>query len=299
MAPTPYRRRAGFAATLLLRALTVLAPLALVVLVSHNWVDVPYMDDWALSDTISRYHEGTLQLKYLVAQHNESRKLFPRLITVGLSLLSKWDMRWQMCVSLILAALTFWGLWLLLRRSISERSLRRQVLLLLMSLLMFSPVQWENWLWGIQMVAFIPPLMLVAGLVVNTSRLPLWAQSILNSVLAFIATYSFANGMILWLLIAPPAFLALVTPRATRDARTLAALVWYTLAAAVSIGFYFHHYHTPAGKPPLSCALNDPSAAAAYYLSWLGNPLVPRGSALPSAMRQVAGGLLLAIWLTG
>lgn len=280
-------------------AVTAAAPLALVVLVVQNWVDIPYMDDWALADTISRHHEGTLCFKYLAAQHNESRTLFPRLIVVGLSLVSRWDVRWQMCLSLLFAAFTYGGLWLLVRRSMVERSLQRHVIFLLMSLLVFSPVQWANWLWGIQIVAFIPPLLLTIGLLVNTSPHALWVKSILTSILAFVATYSFANGMILWLLIAPPAFLPLLKPRAARDTRALAALGWYTVAAVASIGFYFYDYHTPAGKPPLSHVLNDPSAAAAYYLSWMGNPLIPRGSALSSAMRQVVGGLLLAIWLTG
>ena len=58
--------------------------LRLQVMVTH-WVAVPWWDEWLTpGETLASYSRGTLRFADLWSQHNESRKLFPRLLYLAL-----------------------------------------------------------------------------------------------------------------------------------------------------------------------------------------------------------------------
>jgi len=274
--------------------ITVALPLVmLVALVTRCWVDVPYMDEWDVGMAITQYHEGVLGFEKLIAQHNEHRLLVPRLITIVMSSISRRDVRWEMALSMLLAAATFAALTLLPFPDPAS-SCRRRVVLVLISLVLFSPVQCENWLMGIQFAVFLPPWFLVVGLLVCLSRRTLWFKSAVNSVLACLATYSFGHGMVLWLLIAPRELVQALQGKEVH--RRWPQLLGYVAAAAGSLLLYFYDYHPARGKPPMTHFLHHPVDSARYYLSWLGSPLVPGGSPLPAAARILVGAILLAVF---
>ena len=299
MTGTLCQRRVASAFLMLIWALTALPPAALVLLVAHHWVDVPWMDEWDISDVISRYHEGTLQLKYLIAQHNEHRPLVMRSITVVLSLINRWDLRWEMALSLFLASATFAGIARLHYLMGGPSRLRTAVVLMVTSLVVFSPAQWANWLWGMQFAAFIPSLFLVVGLLISVSRHSVWLKSAVNSVLACLATYSFAHGMALWVLIFPRDFINLARRRAAKRSGWTFPLLWYAAAGVATVTLYFHDYRQAPGMPPLTHSLSHPAQALTYYLSWLGDPLVPDGSVFGSTARAIVGGCTLVIFVLG
>lgn len=287
------------AGRLLVAVLAILAAAPAVYLahtVTTHWVNVPHMDQWDISHVFIWHHSHQLTFEKLISQHNESRKLFPRLIFLGMGLVSGWDVRWEMVLSMIAAATTSVNL-LFLLRGLGSGLWWRMSAWLLMNLVLFSPVQWDNWLWGIQLVAFIPPLMLTLGLVAASSG-PLWRQAMVRSGLAFIATFSYANGMLLWALLLPAGFLVL-SPRgrAERDHRWF-AILWYVVSAATTLWLYFHDYHKAPGKPASDLALSQPLEALRYYLAWIGSTLVPEGSPLSLKTRIVVGGSILAVFLT-
>ena len=64
--------------------------------------------------------------------------------------------------------------------------------------LLFSPVGWEIWLWGQGYLVLLTVLCLGGTLAVNASGLSLGAKAGLNAALAFVGTFSFSNGLLLW-----------------------------------------------------------------------------------------------------
>ena len=113
----------------------------------------------------------------------------------------------------------------------------------------FAPVQLENFLYGIQLEFSLPGLALLAAAAVNLSRLSLRARTLINLSLAFVATYTFANGMLVWLLAWP-----LILPNEHKFGA--GRWIWpgvYFVAAALSIGCYFIGYHRPSLSSAIRC----------------------------------------------
>lgn len=241
-------------------------------------VNVPYWDEWAIATIYPKARNGHLTFADLIAQHNESRKLFPRLAFLGLAALTGGDVRAPMAVSWLLAAVVSAGLWVLARRTLALRRDAALALWAAANVLLFSLVQHENWLWGIQVIVFVPPACLVTALVVGTSRAPLAARFAAAIALSFVSTYSFANGMLCWPIVLP----VLIAhgwrggddARARRErAAVRRSSALYVLAFAATVASYFHGFVKPAGHPSYGEVLRAPLAAAAYFLGCLGRSL--------------------------
>ena len=149
----------------------------------------------------------------------------------------------------------------------------------LISFLCFAPVQVENFFLRDEIETFFPGFALLAVAAVNLSTLSFRWKALASLTLAFVATYTFANGMLLWALAWP-----LPTPNEPEPRRR--RLVWisiYALAGAISVGAYFvvHRpsYHpefasTSAGVSILPTTLSF--GAGDYFLHRPRLPVSPR-----------------------
>ncbi len=276
--------------------LAALAPLTLLVVeILRYSVDVPYWDQWAIATLFPKDVHGHLTLDLLVAQHNESRKLFPRLLFVGLARLTKWDVRWEMAVSVVLACVVSACAFALARRTTKLGDTASLGLWALTNVLLFSLAQYENWLWGIQVVAFVPVACLFVALVIATSTLPVAARFVAAGALAFVSSYSFANGMLCWPLVLP---VLIAGAGATPVKVSRAAVAWtvlYLAAFVATVVGYFDGYAKPAGHPSFGEAMHVPLAALGYFLAFLGRPLAGTVGVLYVA---IASGVLLVATLT-
>ncbi len=283
-----------------LLGIVALAPAAfLVSQVTHSWVDVPFADDWAISDIVDKYFEKAIDCRLLFAQHNESRKVFPRLIILGLALVGGYRVRWQMGLTMAFAGLISAGLYLLLRRTFPSHPIRRLALYAICNLFLFTPAQWLNWLSGIQFCVFIPPLMLTAALLVNGSGAAGWTKTLCAAAASFVATYSYANGMLLWALACPGEIAGLrAGSRPSRGGVRIQRALYVALAIA-SIALYAHDYHAPPQSPPMTAVLRDPVGGARFLLAWVGGPLASQGSRHSDEGAILLGILLLVPSIAG
>src|SRR5215469_4150415 len=180
-------------------AAAALPVILIIVLTTHYWTNVPFWDDWEFYSFIYAYHHGTLSFSTFWAQHNEHRILFPNLVMFVLAQASGWDVRWEMGFSLAVALITFGLLALMLRRGLRSGWVLG-VAVPLVSLVLFSPVQFENWLWGWQIEWF----MMVLGVVGAVFALGAWKRSrswkpvVVAMAAATLATYSLGSGMLVW-----------------------------------------------------------------------------------------------------
>ncbi|PZR76600.1 MAG: hypothetical protein DLM73_02325 [Chthoniobacterales bacterium] len=263
-------RAAALTATAWLLLVTALLPPSLAFAIQKkHWINIPIWDEW---DTpgIALLHFAQRHLTWadLLAQHNESRKIFPRLIHIAIASVAGWDVRQGMVLTFLCACAASACAFVYLRRR--ARGAQPAVLFawLLVNLLLFAPSQYENFLSGFAFEIFIPFLCLFGCCAINLTRWPLPAKAGCNAFLALLSSYTFANGMLLWALAIP-------IPGAEERSRrrsTLNRLLCYALyfgIAIISIGYYFVGYKRPAIAPP-SATLNQLPGLLEFLLVWLG-----------------------------
>ena len=235
--------------------------------ISANWVQIPTWDEWHTPGSqFASWCAGTLTINELFSLHNESRKFFPRLLYFALAAFGGWDVRKEMRVTFVLVCTLCLLLLLLLRRT-SGATLPSSFLTWgLMVSLCFAPVQVENFLYGIEGEAFFVGTAVVAAALLNLSRVSFRTKVLGNAILAFTATYTFANGMLVWALAWPLAAIDESTPRKNR----VRWYVTYAVVGVVSIGCYFVGYHQPSYHPELASVFGRFWELLHYLVLWVG-----------------------------
>jgi hypothetical protein len=249
--------------------LSLLPVLAAFHMMSTHWVPVPYWDEWdSPGNQLAAYYRGNLSFADLFSQHNESRSLFPRLVYFALYLTAGWDVRCGMVATFILACAASAGLYAIGRRTNPSRG---AVLLMfaVMNFLLFSPRQYENFLYAIMGEVFTPSCALIIAILVNLSNLSFKWKALVNAALAGISMYSFANGMLLWVLAFPLGITSALRPEEARS-RNFWRMV-YALFGALSIFCYFISYQHPPLSPPFVSPLERLPALLHFFLFWIGS----------------------------
>lgn len=227
-------------------------------LVKRTAVDVPFWDEWEWTPLIVSLHRGTVTFHDLWQQHNEHRIFFPSLIAIGLDALGGWSQVRECMVSVALAVLGQLIILELLRATFPRAFV--YPLLLIDSLLMFSPSQSDNWITGYQLAWFLANTA-TFGVIWFLSRPNLNAGLLgLGGACAIVAAYSLAFGLNALL----AGFLILLF---RRDVSRGALRDWSILSVAVVALFLYHYQRPPVGS---TFAL---SLLVQYFFAYLGLPL--------------------------
>lgn len=253
-------------------------------------VDMPSLDDWALAPLIDKSFQGTLSLHDFFVQHNEHRIFFPRIIILLLVRLSDWSITYELAANILCAIGIFFALVYQVGITKKHREDGAHWLIPIISLMVFSLTQWENWLWGFQLVVFMCVCAIVAGIILlsNMGSKRLWFLAALFS--GIIATYSFANGMLYW----PIGFLVLMfSPVNGRRTKNKYMLVW-VLTAAATVLLYFYGYHKPEHHPSLWVIYEYPLEYSTYVFSFLGSPVTSQYAFSAGLLGSV---LMVTAWL--
>ena len=283
--------------TLFLAVCSLPAICALYMICTH-WVPVPFWDQWDTPGAqLASYYRGTLTFAELCSQHNEHRVLFPRLIWLPMAIVTGWDVRREMVACGLVCLGCSFGIYKLLRRSLDGGGLLRSsnaspagcaLVFGMMNLLLFSPRQYETFLVGAGH-SFVPTFALVFALLMNLSERSLPTKTIVNAALAHIGTWSYGNGMLVWLLAFP---LEIQLNAGLPANRTRARIFWkviYILVAAASIASYFISYKHPPLSPPMVSPIGHWSAFLRFLLVWVG-------SLFSVSAPAICGGVLLLLF---
>jgi hypothetical protein len=255
-------------AVLLLVVLALLPALSMWHWVSTNWVALPFWDEWHTPGSqLESWFRGTLTWKEMFSQHNESRNFFPRLLYFSLEHFGGWDVRKEIRVVFLGVCALCLLLLHLLRRTPGATLVSTLVGWTLMTFLCFAPVQVKNFLYGIEIETFFPGFALLAAAALNLSALSFRCKALANLTLAFIATYTFANGMLLWTLAWP-------LPAPNEPASRRRRFIWtltYVLAGVLSVAAYFIGYHRPSYHPEFASVSGRFLDLVHYIVLWTGN----------------------------
>lgn len=256
----------------------------LVRLISEYGVNVPYGDDWSLIPLYAKWNNQQLTFADLFRTHNEHRIFFPKLIYLAFAQMTHWNVRAEMFFSVLLCCITSACIYVLLKRTVPGA---RKYLLLwaLINLLIFSPLQAENWLWGFQLQVFIPTVCLTASLVALGSRFRPGTKFVIAFLLATVATFSFGGGILLW----PSIGLCLVLQQENR--RWL--IPWGVTFLFIATLFFIGYDKRPVSGPQTG----DPLDYVVYFAGFNGVGLGRFRLQQPLILAGIIGGSAFLLYL--
>ncbi len=246
-------------------------------------------DQIAMEPLFAAMYADTLTWEELWQQHNEHRILFPRILLLALGRITGWNVNYELLLNYGFACATFALVLALLAR------MRRQLhicqpcwLLPTLAVLHFSLAQCENWLFGMNMVIYLNVCCVVAALSLLAVPKLHFPGFLAALAMAVVASGTFANGLLLWLL---GTLQLLVLHR-----RRLAYTAGWALCGSAVITVYLTGYFRPAHHPSPVFPDENPAGFASYLFTYLGSP-VSNGSA---AMLAGACGIIVlsaALWV--
>lgn len=264
-------------------AVLFLLPLAhTLVLVHWAGVDVPYQESWELAPVVERALDGQVRPADLWLQNNEHRPVLPRAAMLGLAVVTGWNARAEMFVSLACACATLGLLGLLLVRTGRAFQVPHAALALpALSAALLSFAQWQNWLWGWQLTLLLAQVTSVLALVCLGRSADRGGSTWFGGAIAAAAaaTFCVASGAGTW----PAGALLLYLGAPAGPERRRRLLVWLLGAtaclSAYTVGFVPSTYSDLA-RP------EDAPRVVIYLLCFLG---------VPTAFGAFAGALGAAI----
>jgi len=262
-------------------------------------VNVPYWDEWITPGNLIEKmysNSGNLSFSDFIEQHNESRLVFPKLIFLAIAYFTHWDVRSGMLLSLLMAFLVSLNLFFISSKTVPIRQGQGEIQALLLAIisnmLIFSPAQYENWLWGIQIVYFIPILCLTTGISIWYSNIKIYWKIIFTIILSTISTFSYANGLLCWFLL-PLNAIVLGQWHVLKGHVKL--ITFWVVVCASNLILYFWNYLKPPHHPSLFEGLFHPLKALNYFFAFLGSPLAGENLIIASTVGFLV--VLLAVTL--
>ena len=258
---------------ILLSICAIASPVWLSLLVKSFAVNVPFGDEWSTPGNIFSeiyYQSRYISFSDLIAQHNEARPLFPKIVFIATAYTTHWDTRYEMAIIFSMACLISINLFYVARKTIEKKGVLLWILMALTNLLIFSPAQYENWLWGFQIVIIVPILCLTTGIRVCYSNIKVFWKVLFCACLSSISTYSFANGLLCWALL-PFAFV--LSGQWSLLKNRIGLIIFWCVASTSNLALYFWNYVKPGHHPSLAESLFHPLKAFNYFVVFLGSSL--------------------------
>lgn len=267
--------------------ITAFPALVLVIVVAVYGYDYVFWDEYEMVPLVAKAMDGELSLGELWASQNEHRLLFPYVIFIETAKLTRWRHGAHQAWTLLFALATFAVLARQLRQVAAAQGNSLPLLLLpWISLLLFSIVQWEVWLWGYHLFVYWQIMVVTVGFVLLARSENAWAF-IAAIVLGFVASTSHGNGLLYWLVGAA----ALAVTGDSLKVRLIRLAVWL-IASGAAFGVYFYGLELSPGESAEKYAF-DPIAYAKYVCVYLGSPLA-NATTLVGFCATVLGLLLFA-----
>jgi hypothetical protein len=250
-------------------------------IIDRYGVNVPYADEWSNLILVEKWDARRLTFADLIRPHNGHRILIPRLIFLAFAEMAHGNVRAEMFFSLFLCGLTSAGILYLLRRTVRTGWPPVLALWALINVLLFSPIQAENWLWGFQFQIFLSNLCVVGAVLAVTSDFRVTLRVSLASFFALAGTFSFGQGVLIWPIVA----LLMIARGETRRR----VLTWGGVTLAILCAYFFS-YH---GKD-LTRAVEHWWDYPLFFVAFLGAPLAQIPNTNPMMVAGILGTALCA-----
>jgi hypothetical protein len=250
--------------------------LLLALLVRMYGVNIPFNDDFnSPGRMLFDWLQGNFGWQSLWQQHAESRLFVPRIIWLIETFTVGWSTKHWMYASVVMCAVEAYLLALLLQKSVWNTALKWAVAGCISLLLLHPRFGPETFLRGSQGIVLVPSLFIVVGWFLYSLRVSFRVKLLAYVILAEISTLTFANGMIVWVLLFPVFPLLHELRDSSKERRSiLIPTALACLCAAAGIGSYFVDYRSP----PISWPAGGLAGFSKYFFSWTGAGLASIGN---------------------
>ena len=245
---------------------------------------VPIMDEWPIAVIFENIATGKAGLIDFIEIYNDHRYFFLRLIIVPLAFLSGWNKIYEMLISLIFAIA---NLVLIIKISQQQNpkiysSKQFHTVNGLSCLIMFSLIQYQNWLWGLQLGVFLVNLCVtVSLLILSLNQKFCERQRLLFAALPIIiASFTMAQGIISWLAILPSVFLMGKNPKTGLKY----ALIWLGLFGVTTIVYSWGYNSDNPTRFNIAFFIEYPIFCWQFFLIMLGAPLAQYSTQLANLL---------------
>jgi hypothetical protein len=259
-----------------------------------GWVAIPVADDW---DRWISYVTDHYTPSWFFREHVDHRLVVPKLLFALDHLVFHARGWFVLLCAFCLQGLTGFMLWRLAGRTCRQAPAERLMQAAVIASCVFSAQQWINFIWPFQIQFPMVYCFAAAALVTLwESAERNWNVSwlIASIALATLATYSMANGILIW----PMMLLAAVWLRMPRR--------WIVTIAAgmLLVGFSYFYTWRPSSEPGPQSAAERLPRALVFWLGHLGSPVAPLAQLFDSHTSRIAcaaipGGLLAIALLAG
>ncbi len=233
-------------------------------LLGKYYVEVPILDQWWLLPLLVLQREGRLTLADIWLQNAEHRMFFPKLIMLLLARWTSWDLRYEVAINFFLTVVGSFamGAYLWRLRNVLESSALTLPLAVL-SLVLFSPAPFENWLWSWQVPYFLVQLSVIVCVICLSLASHTSVCFVFAVASTIVASFSFASGLVIW-----GAGLSVIIMNRNQPYQLPRGLIW-TVSGMVTLIIYLFDYKFLDWTSP-SGALRRTSGFILYTLTYLG-----------------------------
>ncbi len=237
-------------------------------------VNIPFFDQWAFIPLLGKLFSGVENIVFadLIAQHNEHRLLFPRIIFLTLAYFTHWNIKAELWVNIFLMACIAFFMLQKIKKDFLEEDGNQNFnffVIFSISLLFFSFGQNENIVWGWQIQIFLNILFVVLGIHFLTQpQSNMWHFS-WAILCGLVAVFSFANGLLYFLI----GFLAIFLQKKSSFSQKITYLSVWLLVTIFVFLVYFQGYQRPLHHPTPMLSIQYVVSYMAYIFTFLGCPI--------------------------
>ena len=237
-------------------------------LIRENQVNAPFLDDFMSMPLFAKAAQGKLTLHDFFAPQMEHRIAWTRVVLLCFHKMWPHDLTRQVWFSHALLCLTLVNVAVLLRQTAS-RSLRAVwPLLALAGLSLFSPVQFQVFLWPLMHQVVGLAFFLTGALVVWQTHWPVGLRFVLGLVCALCATLSFGSGILVWLVLVPVIWWC--APLLEGRRRVVVLALWLA-AFTLTMALYFHGLKNEV-DPEFSLGQGGDATVGRDFHAFAGDP---------------------------
>ena len=266
-------------------------------------VNVPYYDQWDCEGKLfTKFWQHQLTWRDFWEQHNEHRMFFPKLIYLGLACVTHWNVMAELVLTWLCICLVSLSVYRIYRSAEGPITALKMIPFIAANVLIFTPACAETWLWGISLANVMPMACIFGAMAIACSNLHPNLRWTSCAMLAVMATFSTASGLLCWILCAPLLFLRKQSAAIDRpEQRGLASTLrsWHIVAwgcgFVITTAIYFYGYARPAAHPPPSDALKHPIGVLSFLLLYAGNSI----TSVPPAIDFLLAARLLGAVMVG
>lgn len=268
------------------------------ILVAGYAVDIPTIDQWdGELPFLRKAFSGQARFSDLIEPLCEHRLMLTRVLGLGVAWGAKWNPRVALCNTLLCGAALVFCLSLLTRRTCTPSAWRIAIPNLLGGALVLGIPQYDTWLNPMHVSWYIIEFLLVVSLLVAHSSLAIEWKVPICIVLATTATFSCANGLLLWFVVLPVVLVHEPGPwKGPRGKAVAICVLAWIVAASLAISRYFWDWHKPEETPPLAADGNI-LLFVRFFFANVGCPFAHGTAVEPILMATLCGVVITVVSL--